>query len=166
MMRGAATLDRMMSLQTPILLAIPAEHGRIQIQCVAQQNRSHGPQGEPHQGLRPLGGPSIGEALKEPPPRIRGREPGQPQQARKYWIPPIARQMFKPFGAQGEPLPPGQQHVHGRDLIVRGLRERREHRSQCRAQPDQFNVQSQEDRSRPDRDRMIGKGKPNLGIER
>ena len=74
--------------------------------------------------------------------------------------------MFKPLSTQGQPIPPGQQHVDCGNLIVGRLGEGDEEGQQCRAQPDQFKVQSQQDSSGLDGDRMVGERKAELGIER
>jgi hypothetical protein len=86
---------------TARLLAIPTEDRRVQLEGVPEQNRWHGGKRQPDQGLRHLGGPSIREALKESPQRIRGRDPEQPQRPWQQRIAAIARQMFNPFGAEG-----------------------------------------------------------------
>lgn len=70
-MGRAARLHRIVPLQAASLLALPTEDGRVQIEGMAQQNRPHGCERPPHQGPRHLGGPSVREALKESPQRIR-----------------------------------------------------------------------------------------------
>lgn len=81
-------------------------------------------------------------------------------------ITPIAGQMFNPLSAQGEPIPPGQQGVHGGNLIAGSLRKGDQQWNQRGTQSHQFDVQSQQDGSGPDRDRKVGEGEANLRVER
>lgn len=118
MMGRPAVFDRIVPLQAARLLAIPTEHRRVQIQRMAQQNRPHGAQRHAHQGLGYLGGPSVREPLEEAPQRIRRGKPREAQQAPEQGIAAIAGEVFKSLGAQRQPIPPGQQDIHGGNLIV------------------------------------------------
>jgi len=65
-----------------------------------------------------------------------------------------------------QPIPPGQQHVHGGNRIVRGLGKRDQQWGEGPAQSEQFEVQSQHEGVGPDRDRMVREGEANPRVER
>ena len=74
--------------------------------------------------------------------------------------------MLDALRSQGQPIPPGQQHVDRGNLIVGRLGEEDEEGDKRCAQPNQFTVQSQQDGSGPDGDRMVGERNAELGVER
>ena len=79
---------------------------------------------------------------------------------------PASRIVIATTGAQGEPIPPGQQHVHDGNLIVRGFRKGDQQRDEGPSQPDQFEVEPEQNGPRPHGDRMVGEGEANLRVER
>lgn len=158
--------DRMMSLQTAVLLAIATEHRGIQIQRMTQQRRPQALPRQSHQGLCHFGRVAIGEPPEESPHRIRRGNPRQPQQPRQPRIAPIAGQMVKPFGAQRQSVPPGQQNIHDGNLMVGRLGHWHEHTGECGAKIQKLNVQPEQNRPRPHGDRMIRKRNAEFRVER
>jgi hypothetical protein len=157
--------DRVMPLQTPVLDAISTKDRRVQIQRVPKQDRTHRTQRDAHQRLGDLGEPLIGEAVEEAPQRIRRREARQAQQPGQQRVPAVPGEMLEPLCAQGQAVPPSQQHVHRRNLIVRGLDEGGEQRAQRRPEPHQLEVQPEQNGSGSDGDRVIGKREADLRVE-
>lgn len=74
--------------------------------------------------------------------------------------------MFEALHGQRQPVPPGQQHVHGGNLIIGGLRKGDQQRGKGPSQPNQLEVQPEQNRASPDGDGMVGKREANLRVER
>ena len=71
--------------------------------------------------------------------------------------------MCKPFGPQGQPIEPGQEDIGSGNLVVRAFGEGREGGPKPRTEADEFEIEPEQNGSRPNRDRMVRKRKANLG---
>lgn len=85
---------------------------------------------------------------------------------REQGIAPIAGEMRKPFGPQGQPIDPGQEDIGSWNLIVRTFGEGREGGPKPCTEADEFEIEPEQNGSLPNRDRMVRKCKANLGVER